>query len=89
MPMVVPRSASAIASDDEFVLYNPTLFRKSVPEFTHKCRENKWYPREFKWTDGVIEDLKKEKDKAIEQERRVWVRILSLNSLFPNHHIQY
>ncbi|KAK7204582.1 hypothetical protein BZA70DRAFT_289909 [Myxozyma melibiosi] len=78
VPMVVPRSATIIAEDDEFVLYNPTLFRKSLPEFIHKCRENKWFPREFKWTDGIIEDLKKEKDRAIEQERRVWGEVVRL-----------
>jgi V-type H+-transporting ATPase subunit C len=76
VPMVVPRSANVITTDDEFFLYSVTVFKKSVPEFLHKCRESKWYPREFKWSDGVIEDLKKEKDKAFEQERRLWVRTI-------------
>ncbi|KAK9366581.1 hypothetical protein V1509DRAFT_629436 [Lipomyces kononenkoae] len=78
VPMVVPRSANVIANDDEFFLYSVTMFKKSVPEFLHKCRESKWYPREFKWSDGVIEDLKKEKEKASEQERRLWGEVVRL-----------
>ncbi|KAK9343680.1 hypothetical protein V1522DRAFT_412484 [Lipomyces starkeyi] len=78
VPMVVPRSANVITTDDEFFLYSVTVFKKSVPEFLHKCRESKWYPREFKWSDGVIEDLKKEKDKAFEQERRLWGEVVRL-----------
>ncbi|KAK9461695.1 uncharacterized protein V1516DRAFT_711152 [Lipomyces oligophaga] len=78
VPMVVPRSASVVDTDDEFVLYSVTLFKKSIPEFLHKCRENKLYPREFKWVDGVVEDLKKEKDKAFESERRLFGEVVRL-----------
>ncbi|KAK9451903.1 uncharacterized protein V1518DRAFT_409863 [Limtongia smithiae] len=72
VPMIVPRSANLIAADDEFALYGVTMFKKSVPEFLQRVRENKFFPREFKWSEGIIEDLKKEKDKASDQERRLW-----------------
>ncbi|KAK9454741.1 hypothetical protein V1511DRAFT_511394 [Dipodascopsis uninucleata] len=78
VPMIVPRSANIVAQDDDFILYSVTMFKKSIPEFLHKCRENKWMPREFKYSDGAIEDLKKEKDRAAEQERRLWGEVVRL-----------
>ncbi|KAK9477018.1 hypothetical protein V1514DRAFT_297194 [Lipomyces japonicus] len=78
VPLVVPRSAKLISADDDFSLYGVTLFKRSIPEFNQKSRENKWYPREFKWTDGVIEDLRKEKDRASEQERRLFGEVARL-----------
>ncbi|KAL8964531.1 MAG: hypothetical protein Q9183_004390, partial [Haloplaca sp. 2 TL-2023] len=38
-PMVVPRSAIQIATDDEFALYAVTTFKKHAQDFVHKCRE--------------------------------------------------
>ncbi|KAK9465259.1 hypothetical protein V1512DRAFT_272280 [Lipomyces arxii] len=78
VPMVVPRSANLVTEDSEFSLYSVTLFKKSVPEFLHKCRESKWYPRDFKWSEGIIEDLKKEQEKAEQQERRLWGEVVRL-----------
>lgn len=40
--MVVPRSSTKLASDDEFVLFGVTIFRRVRDEFSQKCRENKW-----------------------------------------------
>jgi V-type H+-transporting ATPase subunit C len=34
-------ASSKLASDDEFTLFNVTLFKKFKDEFIHKCRENK------------------------------------------------
>lgn len=39
--MVVPRSATKIAEDDEYVLYTTTLFQRVVDEFTQKARDLK------------------------------------------------
>ncbi|KZT74823.1 ATPase, V1 complex, subunit C [Daedalea quercina L-15889] len=39
--MVVPRSSTSIASDDEFSLFSVVVFRKVYEDFVHKCRENK------------------------------------------------
>lgn len=45
-PMVVPRSATQLASDSEFTLYACTTFKKTSAEFLHKCREKRWTPRD-------------------------------------------
>lgn len=71
-PMVVPRSASVISSDDEYTLFNTTLFKKFLPEFTLKAREKKWTPREFKFSEALIEDMRKEQQVASVQERKLW-----------------
>ncbi|KAF5103543.1 hypothetical protein D0Z03_000153 [Geotrichum reessii] len=76
--MVVPRSASLIASDDEYALYNTTLFKKYVSEFTLKAREYKWTPREFKYSEEFIADLRQELQKATEQERKLWGDVVRL-----------
>ncbi|CDK27510.1 unnamed protein product [Kuraishia capsulata CBS 1993] len=57
---VVPRSASVIASDGEFVLYNVTLFKKFAPAFVAAAREQKWTPREFDYSEETISSMKDE-----------------------------
>jgi hypothetical protein len=49
---VVPRSANKISQDDEFSLYGITLFKKDIPEFSHRCRENKFAPAARSDVDG-------------------------------------
>lgn len=78
-PMVVPRSAAVIAQDDEYILYNTTLFKKYVPEFSLKSREHKWIPREFHYSEALVEDLKKEQAVASQQERKQWGDIIRLS----------
>lgn len=39
--MVVPRSSNKLAQDDEYALYNVTVFKKVRDEFVQKARENK------------------------------------------------
>ena len=71
-PMVVPRSASVITSDDEFTLYAVTTFKKHSPEFVHKCRERKWVPRDFKYREGGKEEEAKEVERVEGDERKLW-----------------
>lgn len=78
-PMVVPRSATSIASDDEYTLFNTTLFKKYLSEFTLKAREHKWTPREFKYSEALIEDMRKEQQVASEQERKLWGDVVRLS----------
>ena len=87
-PMVVPRSASLIASDDEYALFNTTLFKKYVNEFTLKAREHKWTPREFKYSEEFIADLRQELQKATEQERKLWGDVVRLSQASYNDIIQ-
>lgn len=77
-PMVVPRSATEVASDDEFTLYTVTTFKKHSAEFVHKCRESKWTPRDFKYKEGGREEEKKELEKVGKDERKVWGEALRL-----------
>lgn len=70
--MVVPRSASLIATDDEFTLYAVTTFKKHSNEFVHKAREQRWIPRDYKYKDGGGEEEKKELDKVGKEERKLW-----------------
>lgn len=69
---VVPRSAHEIASDSEYVLYGVTLFKKFQAKFIAKARENKWTPREFEYSDDIIQSLRTEFDdvRALEATTR-------------------
>lgn len=75
---VVPRSAVKIDSDDEFALYAVTTFKKYSPEFIHKCREQKWTPREYKHKEGGKEEEKREFEKVSKEERKLWGEVLRL-----------
>lgn len=76
--MVVPRSAEEVSSDDEFVLYAVTTFKKFSAEFIHKCREHKWTPRDYKYKEGGKEEETKEVDKLEKDERKLWGEALRL-----------
>ena len=76
--MVVPRSSYFIASDSEFNLYAVTTFKKHSMEFVHKCRERKWVPRDFRWTEGGQEEEVEEINRTEEEEKRVWGEALRL-----------
>lgn len=77
-PMIVPRSAQLMASDDEFTLYAVTTFRKYSAEFVHKCRESKWTPRDYKYKEGGKEEERKEVERMSKEERKVWDQALRL-----------
>lgn len=77
-PMIVPRSAQLMDSDDEFTLYAVTTFKKHSLEFVHKCRESKWTPRDFKYKEGGKEEEQKEVEGVGKDERKVWGEALRL-----------
>lgn len=77
-PMVVPRSAQLVAEDSEFSLYAVTTFKKHSVEFVHKCREQKWIPRDFKYVEGGKEEEKKEVERVGGDERKLWGETLRL-----------
>jgi V-type H+-transporting ATPase subunit C len=76
--MVVPRSSMQIASDDEFTLYAVTTFKKFSADFIHKCREKRWTPRDFKYTEGGKEAEAKEVESLSKEERKLWGEALRL-----------
>ena len=75
---IVPRSAVQVASDDEYVLYAVTTFKKHSNDFLHKCRELKWIPRDFKFKEGGQAEEKKELEKTRGEERKLWGEVLRL-----------
>jgi len=77
-PMIVPRSAQIIDSDDEFTLYAVTTFKKHSAEFIHKCRESKWTPRDFQYKEGGREEEQKEVERVGKDEKKVWGEALRL-----------
>jgi len=77
-PMVVPRSSTQVAQDDEFTLYAVTTFKKFSAEFTHKCREKRWTPREYKYVKGGKEEEAKEVESLAKEERKLWGEALRL-----------
>jgi len=78
---VVPRSAQLIASDDEFTLYAVTTFKKSSPEFIHKCREQRWTPRDFKYKESSKEEEQQELEKVAKEEKKLWGEALRLGRI--------
>lgn len=67
-----------VATDDEFVLYAVTVFKKHGSEFIHKCREHRWTPRDFRQKQGGAEEEKKEAERLQKDERKVWGEALRL-----------
>ncbi|KAI1435691.1 vacuolar ATP synthase-like protein subunit C 1 [Xylaria sp. CBS 124048] len=75
---VVPRSALELAHDDEFILYAVTTFKKNSAEFQQKCREQKWTPRQYKYTEGGKEEEKRELERVAREEKKVWGEALRM-----------
>ncbi|KAF2085198.1 vacuolar ATP synthase-like protein subunit C 1 [Saccharata proteae CBS 121410] len=77
-PMVVPRSSSQVAKDDEFTLFAVTTFKKHSAEFVHKCREKRWTPRDYQYKEGGKEEEAQEVQRLEKEERKVWGEALRL-----------
>lgn len=76
--MTVPRSSQQIAADEEFTLFAVTTFKKFSAEFIHKCREKRWIPRDFKYTEHGKEEEAKEVESLSKEERKLWGESLRL-----------
>ncbi|KAI5478816.1 V-type H+-transporting ATPase subunit C [Pseudohyphozyma bogoriensis] len=79
--MVVPRSATKLASDDEFILYSVVVFKKVKDEFSQKCREAKFIVRDFTYNEEEIEKSKVELIKLEESEKELWTELLRLSRI--------
>lgn len=75
---VVPGSATVLKQDDEFILYNVHLFKKFQHDFQNACRERKYIPRDFAYSEELIDQLKKEHDTAASQEQSLRVQLIRL-----------
>ncbi|SNX87691.1 probable VMA5 - H+-ATPase V1 domain 42 KD subunit, vacuolar [Melanopsichium pennsylvanicum] len=77
--MVVPRSSNKITHDQEFALFNVTVFKKVKDEFVQKCRENKFVVRtDFAWDDDLVSRQRQELDEAGDSEKELWTELLRL-----------
>jgi V-type H+-transporting ATPase subunit C len=76
--MVVPRSSTKIAEDDEFALFNVTLFQRVLDEFTTKAREKKFIVRDFKWNPEQLSDDKKKYQELVQSEKEQWGTLVRL-----------
>ena len=77
-PWVVPRSAVKVDADSEFTLFAVTTFKKHSAEFLHKCREQKWTPRDYSFKEGGREAESRELEKVRKEERQLWGEVLRL-----------
>jgi V-type H+-transporting ATPase subunit C len=77
-PFVVPRSSNKLAEDEEYALYNVTLFKRYSAEFIAKARAHKFTPREFKWSEDAAQREEQEAREVEAQERRLFNETLRL-----------
>ena len=69
-PMVVPRSSTQLAQDEEYALYNVTLFKKVEQQFVQKAREHKFQVREFTYDEAQLERERRELEDVRTVRRR-------------------
>ncbi|XP_039253925.1 V-type proton ATPase subunit C 2-like [Styela clava] len=62
---VVPKSSRLLYEDNEYGLWNVTLFRKVLDDFKHKCSRNKFFVREFQYNQ---QDLNADRDQLSKLE---------------------
>ncbi|BGP17803.1 hypothetical protein JCM10213_001696 [Rhodosporidiobolus nylandii] len=79
--MVVPRSSTKLAEDDEFVLFSTTLFRRVKDEFSQKAREKKFIVRDFTYDEEAIQKQKRELEELVEEEKEMWADLLRLSRI--------
>lgn len=75
---VVPCSASILKEDGEYALFNVHMFKKSVNEFVSACRERKFIPRDFEYSEELINQLTQEHDSAAHLEQSLRVQLVRL-----------
>lgn len=76
--MIVPRSSSVITEDQDFRLYNVTLFKKVVEEFKLHAREKKFVVREFTYNEEELAAGKNEITKLVTDKKKQFVSFLSI-----------
>ncbi|WFD24786.1 Vacuolar ATP synthase subunit C [Malassezia equina] len=77
--LVVPRSSKKLAEDEEYALFNVTVFKKKQDEFVQKCREIKCQVRDFTWDEGLLERERQELYEAGASEKELWTELLRLS----------
>lgn len=80
--MIVPRSSQLIHQDNDYGLFNVTLFKKVVEEFKHHARERKFVVREFSYNEADMAAGKNEITKLVTDKKKQFgplVRWLKVN----------
>jgi len=77
--MVVPRSSSLIAADDDYSLFSVVIFKRVHDEFSQKCRENKFIIRDFAFSEELVQQQRAELQKADTAEKELWTELLRLS----------
>ncbi|WFD21104.1 Vacuolar ATP synthase subunit C [Malassezia caprae] len=77
--LVVPRSSRKLAEDEEYALFNVTVFKKKQDELVQKCREIKCQVRDFTWDEGLLERERQELYEAGASEKELWTELLRLS----------
>lgn len=77
--LVVPRSSRKLAEDEEYALFNVTVFKKKQDEFVQKCREIKCQVRDFTWDEGLLGRERQELYEAGASEKELWTELLRLS----------
>ncbi|KAH9947644.1 ATPase V1 complex subunit C [Amylocystis lapponica] len=80
-PMVVPRSSTLIASDDEYTLFAVVVFKRVHDDFLQKCRDNKFIVRDFVYSDDMLVQQREELDTADTTEKELWTELLRLSRI--------
>ncbi|PPR01180.1 hypothetical protein CVT24_006056 [Panaeolus cyanescens] len=75
-PMVVPRTSSLLASDDEYSLFSVVVFKRVHDEFVQKCRDRKFIVRDFVYSEEEIARQQQELDVAGTTEKELWTELL-------------
>lgn len=65
-----------IAEDDEYCLYNITLFKKIVEDFRNKCREEKFVVRDFEWNPEKLSADKRTLNELVTSEKELLVLVI-------------
>lgn len=80
--MIVPRSSQLITQDQDFGLFNVTLFKKVVDEFKLYAREKKFVVRDFTYNEEELAAGKNEITKLVTDKKKQFgplVRWLKVN----------
>lgn len=80
--MIVPRSSTLITQDQDFCLFNVTLFKKVVDEFKLHAREKKFVVRDFTYNEEELAAGKNEITKLVTDKKKQFgplVRWLKVN----------
>jgi len=76
--MVVPRTSTLLASDDEFSLFSVVVFRRVHDDFIQKCREQKFIVRDFVYSEQEIAKQENDLQETNVTEKELWTELLRL-----------